>query len=140
MLQVKYKIKKVIILIILFSIVLLPSSIFAQEPEPGETGPSYLDRLVGVATPAYGYDEPATPQFIAVVIINTILFLLGSIFIIIIIAAGYQWMTSGGNEEKIKHARDRIKNAIIGLIIIMLSLIIVNFLIIQLVNINQLYT
>ncbi|HNV12434.1 MAG TPA: pilin [bacterium] len=50
-------------------------------------------------------------------IVSTALSLIGVVFIILIILGGYQWMTAGGNEEQVSKAKDRIKNAIIGLVI-----------------------
>ena len=52
--------------------------------------------------------------------IGGILFLapfFGFLFIARIIIAGYEWMTAGGNSEKIELAKKRITNATIGLLI-----------------------
>ena len=43
--------------------------------------------------------------------------LLGIIFLVLIVYAGFLWMTAGGEEEKITKALKIIKNAIIGLLI-----------------------
>ncbi len=42
---------------------------------------------------------------------------LGVIFLVLIVYAGFLWMTAGGEEEKITKALKIIKNAIIGLLI-----------------------
>lgn len=55
-------------------------------------------------------------------ILNIVLGFLGIILIALIIVSGFQWMTAGGNAEAIKKARERIINAIIGLVIIFCSL------------------
>jgi type IV secretory pathway VirB2 component (pilin) len=52
------------------------------------------------------------------VAISAFLGLLGIIFIILIIYAGFNWMTAGGDEEKVKLAKDTLIRAVIGLIII----------------------
>ena len=52
-------------------------------------------------------------------IIQVILGFLGIIFVILIIVSGYQWMTAGGNSDTIKKAKDRMINAVIGLIIVL---------------------
>jgi amino acid transporter len=44
--------------------------------------------------------------------------LLGIIFIILIIFAGYNWLTAGGDEEKVTKAKQTLTRAVIGLIII----------------------
>lgn len=65
-------------------------------------------------------------------IINIVLGFLGIVAIIYIIRAGYGWMTAGGNEEDITKAKQTIKNAVIGLLVVLLSYIIVNFTVEQL--------
>lgn len=44
--------------------------------------------------------------------------LLGIIFIVLLVIAGQKWMTAGGEEQKVNEAKDTIKRAIIGLIIV----------------------
>ena len=51
-------------------------------------------------------------------IINAVLSFLGVIFTIIIIYAGIKWMTAEGNPESITKAKGMLKNAVIGLIIV----------------------
>jgi cytochrome bd-type quinol oxidase subunit 2 len=51
-------------------------------------------------------------------IVSAFLSLLGVIFIILILLAGYNWMTAAGDEEKVTRAKDTLRRAIIGLIII----------------------
>ncbi len=65
---------------------------------------------------------PSTdPRIIIVRIINAALGLLGLIFLSLMLYAGFLWMTSGGNQEKIGKAQTTIRNALIGLIIILMS-------------------
>jgi hypothetical protein len=51
-------------------------------------------------------------------IIEIFLSLLGMIFIVLMIFAGYNWMTAGGDEGKVKKARDIITTCIIGLLVV----------------------
>lgn len=51
-------------------------------------------------------------------IINIALGFVGVVFLILMLYAGYQWMTSEGDPEKVKKAQQTIRNAIIGLVII----------------------
>ncbi len=69
----------------------------------------------------YGDSEPQDPRIIVVRIINVVLMFLSIIFLVLVIISGFQWMTSGGNQENTKKAKDRIKNAIIGLVIVATS-------------------
>jgi len=50
-------------------------------------------------------------------IIGVFLSLLGTIFIFLMVYAGYNWMTAAGEEKKVEKAQHTIKVAIIGLII-----------------------
>ncbi|MBU1130890.1 pilin [Patescibacteria group bacterium] len=60
-------------------------------------------------------------QAVIITIIHYVLGFVGMIFVVLILIAGYQWMTSGGNEEKIGKARDKLREAVIGLIIILIA-------------------
>jgi amino acid transporter len=64
---------------------------------------------------------------VVAIIIQAFLGLLGIIFIILIISAGFNWMTAGGEEEKVRKAKSTITNAVIGLIIIVASYAITYF-------------
>ncbi|MDA3802407.1 MAG: hypothetical protein PF488_00720 [Patescibacteria group bacterium] len=54
-------------------------------------------------------------------IINLVLSFLGIVFIILFIYAGANWMLAGGNEEKVGKSKKLIKQAVIGLIIVLVS-------------------
>jgi len=60
-------------------------------------------------------------------IIALLISFLGIIAVCIIIYAGFIWMTSGGNSEKIDKAKRILKGAVIGLVLILLSYIIASF-------------
>ncbi len=58
------------------------------------------------------------------VIGNVVKFILGFlsvVFVILIIYSGFKWMTAGGDSKKVDEAKSVMKNAIIGLIIVMCS-------------------
>lgn len=76
---------------------------------------SKLNQAAGGA----GYDiDSADPFYLISTIINTVLSFLGVIFLILMVYGGYMWMTAAGDEQKVDKAKDLIKNAIIGLIIV----------------------
>jgi cytochrome bd-type quinol oxidase subunit 2 len=54
-------------------------------------------------------------------IVQAFLGILGVIFIILILLAGFNWMTAAGEEEKVNKAKDTLRRAVIGLIIIISS-------------------
>ena len=62
-------------------------------------------------------------------IVNTILYAVGIISVIMLIYGGLRYVISGGNSSKVTEAKNTIMYAIIGLIISLLSFAIVNFVI-----------
>lgn len=54
-------------------------------------------------------------------IIQVFLSFLGVIALILLIYAGFLWMTAGGSEEKVGKAKKIMKSAFIGLVIILFS-------------------
>ncbi|MDP3995511.1 MAG: Ig-like domain-containing protein [bacterium] len=69
---------------------------------------------------------------IAARVINIGLGFLGIVAVIIILYAGYLWMTAAGNEEQVAKAKLVMRNAVIGLVIIFMSWGIATFVIRQL--------
>lgn len=78
-----------------------------------------------------GFDTTGTPQDIRVTIakiINRLLGFLGIIFVALIMYAGFQWMTAQGDAKKIEAAKGYIQNGTIGLIIVLSSMALADFL------------
>lgn len=67
-------------------------------------------------------------------IINVLMGLLGIIAVVIILIGGFEWMTAGGNEDKVGEAKKRIMQGIIGLVIILSAWAIARFVLTQLVG------
>ncbi len=59
---------------------------------------------------------------------QTIVFLGGILLLIYLIWGAFEWLTSSGEADKVKHARYKITNAIIGLMLLVMSYAIVIFL------------
>lgn len=59
--------------------------------------------------------------------IKAFLGLLGIIFLILIVYGGYVWMMARGSEQEVEKAKNIIQRAIIGLIIIVASYVITEF-------------
>ena len=68
-------------------------------------------------------------------IINAIVLILGTVAVIFIIIGGVKYMTSAGDANKTKQAKETILYAVIGLIICALAALIVNF-VITIINQN----
>ncbi len=64
---------------------------------------------------------------VAGTIVGAFLALLGIIFIVLILLAGFHWMTAQGAEDKVRHAKDELRTAIIGLVLTLAAYGIYNF-------------
>ncbi|MDD3711611.1 MAG: hypothetical protein PHP37_03370 [Patescibacteria group bacterium] len=92
-------------------------------------GNSSLDVMASEG--GYSTDRSSSsPESVIAMVIQALLSIVGVVFIIIIIYGGIIWMTAGGNEEKIDKAKDLVKRAVIGLIIVVsayaISIFVVN--------------
>ena len=68
--------------------------------------------------------DSARPQDIIAKIVGYLLAMIGIVFLVQIVFAGYSWMMSGGSDEKIKKAKDKITSSAIGLAVVLLAYII----------------
>ncbi|MDX9893606.1 MAG: hypothetical protein RB292_04335 [Patescibacteria group bacterium] len=71
------------------------------------------------------------------VIINSLLTFIGIIFFMLLIYAGFLWMTARGKEEQVDKAKRITREVVIGLIIIVLARIITEFVLTQIGNAIQ---
>jgi len=97
----------------------LPALTFAQAQGP------YLGLEYGQATGLGKSDVRLTVSRI----INISLGLLGTVSLVLMLYAGFKWMTAGGNDEQTKEARKIIMAATIGLAIILSAYSLSNFII-----------
>ncbi|MFZ2310061.1 MAG: hypothetical protein WAW11_00775 [Patescibacteria group bacterium] len=109
------KLKSWLSVLVLTTILIIPGLVFAAAPVKS----SLTERLNNVAV-KYGPFSAASNTSLAStlgLVIQAALSLLGIIFLIITILAGYKWMMASGNEADVEKAKDSIKRAIIGLIV-----------------------
>ncbi len=107
--------KQILILACLIAILTLPYFVFATGAES-----KTLETLTGIATDGgyvSGTNELSLSKILGTVV-SAFIGLLGVVFIGLIIYAGYNWMIARGEEEKLNTAKDTLKRAITGLIIV----------------------
>jgi len=80
-------------------------------------GGAFSANTLGAA--ASGYSTGTDIYQIISAIIDTVLSLLGIIFVILIIYGGITWMTSEGEEARVEKAQRIMREAVVGLIIVM---------------------
>lgn len=84
-----------------------------------------------------GEQGGSTPEAIISIIIETVLSILGILFIALVIYGGILWMTAGGNDQQVEKAQNILKRAIIGLVIVLMAYAISVFVINIFINENQ---
>ena len=114
---------RIVLIVVMLSVATLPLMLRAQ------TNPQ--NELNKTATAA-GISSQTDLAVIVGRIVSILIGFLGLIAVIIILIGGFQWMTSGGDSEKIKSARDLMINGMIGLVIIVLAYAIATFVITRL--------
>ena len=110
--------KKIAIGLLTLSILVLPVVASAQVNNDPKFGTTF-----GLGT--------ADLESTVIQIVQWVLGFLGLVAVIMILIGGFQWMTAGGNEEKVASAKKIISAAVIGLIIVLLAWAIVIFVISQ---------
>ena len=122
----KYFTKFIVILILSF--ILIGSPVFSQglkdaftttDPNADEEGKSGRATPLSIVSYSAGYDPENNIDSMVGKMIFTALSLLGIIFLILLIYAGYLWMTASGNEQQVEKAKSMITAAMIGLIIVL---------------------
>ena len=90
-----------------------------------------LNQAAGETTLAGGEDQ----VFVTIGnVVNIILGLLGIVFFILLLWAGFIWMTARGDTDKVAEATRMITQAVVGIIIILSAFAISNFAISQLLD------
>lgn len=86
-----------------------------------------------------GYDNVASegPIVTASRIINFLLLLLGTIALCLTVYAGYLWMMARGNEDDIKKAKDILAGSVVGILLILASYALTNYVFRSFVNITN---
>lgn len=70
-------------------------------------------------------------------VINVVLGFLGIVLLFYFLYGGFKWMTSGGDEDGVTEAKTMIRNAVIGLVIVMASYALSDFVLRQLVAVTS---
>ena len=104
--------KKLITFIIIFSVLFLPSLTMAQ-------GLGQADDVIKDIAGRAGVGTGDSVSDIVGLGLNVALSLVGTIFLVLMVYAGYLWMTARGEEEQVKKAQKIIMTTMIGIVIIL---------------------
>ena len=108
--------RKIAVSLITLTIVLLPA--LAEAVTGGLTSPT---RPTGVP----GGTLLDTITFV----INIVLYLVGAIALLMLVYGGFMYIISGGNEDTIEKAKKILTYAIVGVVVVIISYVVVNFLV-----------
>lgn len=114
--------------LIIFTVIIFSffgfSIAFAEDPALIDTMKKGLSNS---ALPGGGEDVETSTITIIGSIVQVFISIFGIIFMTLMIYAGYKWMLASGREEEVKKAKDTIRGAIIGLIVVVLAYAITYF-------------
>lgn len=110
-----------------FSITLLVFVIFVTNSTFAIT-PQDATKLLQPAAEKAGF-QPTSIPFPVVVgnYIGVFSGIVGILALIVVVYAGYLWMTAGGNDEKVTKAKTLMRNGVIGLVIISMAYTLTQF-------------
>ncbi|MFA6422589.1 MAG: LamG-like jellyroll fold domain-containing protein [Candidatus Buchananbacteria bacterium] len=117
-----FKSKAIFLCILFFVVLILPSIVFAQSAN------------INQFATAAGIDTASSLPTIIGRIVQVILATLGIVAILLIIYAGFKYMSAEGDPAKVEKAKKIIISAVIGLIIIFSAFAIVTFIFSRLIN------
>ncbi len=103
----------------ILSLILTLSALISATLVPVFAATSYVPASISGSTLS------TNPNGIISTIINFLFIIVGLIFFVILVIAGIQWVTAGGEEKGKEEAQKRIINAIIGVAIVAGSYLIV---------------
>ena len=120
--------RKILLTLVASVTLLLPTIALAQI--------DYQTELDATATAVYGSSNPQSISIIYIVgtLIKALLSIVGIVFLVLVLWAGALWMTAGGNEKQVEKAKDMMIRAVIGLVILLASYSISNFVVQSLIT------
>jgi phage shock protein PspC (stress-responsive transcriptional regulator) len=112
---------------------LSPQLAYAQQTQPllADESQAELDKQNQAFIETSGLGTRYSIGSMVSAILKMVLSFLGLLFFLLILYAGFLWMTSAGNDEKIEKAKAIMKGAVIGLLIILMAYVITYFVIDQ---------
>jgi hypothetical protein len=100
----------------ILSTTLIPAGLFADD----------ANQCAGLSAVGGGCDATGLPNNINT-IIDTLFTVAGAVAVIILVVGGIRYITSTGDSQRIKAAKDTILYAIIGLVVVIVARAIVGF-------------
>lgn len=109
----------------LVATVVISTAPMAALAQSSSFGSKYLNQ-VGQKSEVSGLARASLFDVIARAI-NVVISILGIVLLGYLLYAGYLWMTAQGDDKQVQRAKDMIKNAVIGLVVVAAAFAITNF-------------
>lgn len=123
--------KLAIVLFATLVILSLGNSALARQATPDIDQPLLLEgsgedeisrQLGATATEGFFYASERTNIYTSLaLLIRYLISFVGLIFVVVILYAGFQWMTASGNEEQVGKAKKLLLNGVIGVVVVIVS-------------------
>jgi len=122
--------------LIILSVLIAPTLLFSSTASAQSLGADDLWGNAAIQTNVQNATGLGNkdPREIAASVIRVVLGFLGIIAVLIILYAGFLWMTAAGNDDKIATAKGMMSAGVIGLVIILAAFGIATFVMNALVN------
>ncbi|MFC1787619.1 Mbov_0395 family pilin-like conjugal transfer protein [Patescibacteria group bacterium] len=120
-------INKLLIRASVLPVLLVPSGVLAAGDIGLKKAETLLTEVGGTSGEKLGVKQ-SLPSLVGS-LINAFLGVLGIIFVILVIYAGYLYMTASGDDEKVKKAKKLLGQAVIGMVIIVAAYAIATYVI-----------
>jgi hypothetical protein len=120
--------KKLKQLVALFALVMGVGMVLAPVPSVGAIdilSPGCQANNSSIVCKSKGDDAPSMFK----IVINTLLYVLGMVAVVMIVIGGIRYTTSNGDAGSVKGAKDTILYSVVGLVVAILAYTIVNFVI-----------
>ncbi len=112
------KIAKILICLVTFTTIFIAGNSLAVDPvTQGDVG----SNIPTASNPSAPFSDQLA------MVLNILLALASTVAVLFIIIGGYTYITSAGNQDRQKKAKEVLIGAIVGLVIIILSFGVVNF-------------
>lgn len=130
------KFRGLVALIMGLGLILLPAMALAQTAGGGSTGLDAIKSGAQKAAGGAGLGGSGSPDLMTLIgqLIGAVMGLVGVILFGYMVYGGFKWMTAGGDQKAVTDAQTIIRNAIIGIVIIVAAYAISNFVIGTLAN------
>lgn len=114
--------------VLAFSLTLVsPVSVYAEEP--ASTGTSIMDKACEGegSSGVLCQNKDNTVDSVISTVINTLLFIVGILSVVMIIVGGLRYTASAGNANAVTGAKNTITYAVVGLVVSMVAFVVVNW-------------